>query len=121
MAMIDTRALRDHLVRVLDWEDAHVGFDKAIDGIPAGKHGARAPGFEHSPWQPTKAAARLTVVVVLPLPPLLFDIVILRISAVALDAPDETVEEVVRHGRHAGWRPEQIQGRTTDVVLIPVR
>ena len=49
--MSDTRALRDHLVRVLDWEDAHVGFDKAIDGIPAGKHGARAPGFEHSPWQ----------------------------------------------------------------------
>jgi len=46
-----TSALRDHLVRVLDWEDAHVGFDKAIDGIPAGKQGARAPGFEHSPWQ----------------------------------------------------------------------
>ena len=49
--MSDTRALRDHLARVLDWEDAHVGFDKAIDGIPAGKQGARAPGFEHSPWQ----------------------------------------------------------------------
>ena len=49
--MSDTRALRDHLVRVLDWEDAHVGFDKAIDGIPAGQQGARAPGFEHSPWQ----------------------------------------------------------------------
>jgi hypothetical protein len=46
-----TRALRDHLVRLLDWEDAHVGFDKAIDGIPAAMRGARAPGFEHSPWQ----------------------------------------------------------------------
>ncbi len=44
-------ALRDHLARVLDWEEAHVGFDKAIDGIPAAKRGARAPGFEHSPWQ----------------------------------------------------------------------
>jgi hypothetical protein len=44
-------AIRDHLVRVLDWEEAHVGFDKAIDGIPAGKRGARAPGFEHSAWQ----------------------------------------------------------------------
>ena len=44
-------ALRDHLVRLLDWEEAHVGFDKAIDGIPADKRGARAPGFEHSPWQ----------------------------------------------------------------------
>src|SRR5688572_4409103 len=46
-----TDALRDHLVRALDWEEAHVGFDKAIDGIPADKRGARAAGFEHSPWQ----------------------------------------------------------------------
>ena len=46
-----TSALRDHLVRVLDWEDAHVGFDKAVDGIPPDKRGARAAGFEHSPWQ----------------------------------------------------------------------
>jgi hypothetical protein len=45
------KALRDHLVRLLDWEDAHVGFDKAIDGIPVDKRGARANGFEHSPWQ----------------------------------------------------------------------
>jgi DinB family protein len=44
-------AIRDHLVRVLDWEEAHVGFDKAIDGIPADRRGAVAPGFEHSPWQ----------------------------------------------------------------------
>lgn len=44
-------AFRDHLVRVLDWEDAHVGFDKAVDGIPVEKRGARAAGFEHSPWQ----------------------------------------------------------------------
>jgi uncharacterized damage-inducible protein DinB len=44
-------AFRDHLVRVLDWEEAHVGFDKAVNGIPPGKQGARAAGFEHSPWQ----------------------------------------------------------------------
>jgi uncharacterized damage-inducible protein DinB len=44
-------ALRTHLARLLDWEDAHVGFDKAVDGIPADKRGARAAGFEHSPWQ----------------------------------------------------------------------
>jgi uncharacterized damage-inducible protein DinB len=44
-------ALRDHLVRALDWEDAHVGFDKAVDGIPPDKRGARAAGFEHSAWQ----------------------------------------------------------------------
>jgi hypothetical protein len=44
-------AIRDQLVRFLDWEEAHVGFDKAVDGIPVDKRGARAPGFEHSPWQ----------------------------------------------------------------------
>jgi uncharacterized damage-inducible protein DinB len=44
-------AVRNHLVRVLDWQEAHVGFDKAVDGIPPDKRGARAAGFEHSPWQ----------------------------------------------------------------------
>jgi hypothetical protein len=44
-------AIRDHLVRVLDWEEAHVGFDKAIDAIPADKRGVKAPGFEYSAWQ----------------------------------------------------------------------
>jgi hypothetical protein len=43
--------LRAQLVRILDWEEAHVGFDKAIDGIPAERRGAQAAGFEHSPWQ----------------------------------------------------------------------
>jgi len=46
-----TRTIRDHLLRVLDWEDAHVTFDKAVSGIPADKRGARAPGFEHSSWE----------------------------------------------------------------------
>ena len=43
--------LRAQLVRLLDWEEAHVGFDTAVGGIPTGKRGARAQGFEHSPWQ----------------------------------------------------------------------
>jgi hypothetical protein len=43
--------LRAQLVRVLDWEESHVGFDKAVDGIPGVKRGARATGFEHSPWE----------------------------------------------------------------------
>ena len=46
-----TPAVRDHLVRVLDWDDAHVTFDRAVEGIPVDKCGARASGFEHSPWQ----------------------------------------------------------------------
>jgi uncharacterized damage-inducible protein DinB len=44
-------ALRDHLVRALDWEEAHAGLDKAVDGLPSDMRGARAAGFEHSPWQ----------------------------------------------------------------------
>ena len=44
-------SLRAYLARVLDWEEAHVGFDAAVDGIPDDERGARARGFEHSPWQ----------------------------------------------------------------------
>jgi hypothetical protein len=44
-------AIRDHLVRLLDWEEAHVGFDTAVEGIPAAARGGRPAGFEHSPWQ----------------------------------------------------------------------
>jgi uncharacterized damage-inducible protein DinB len=43
--------LRAQLARILDWEEAHVGFDKAVDGIAADKRGALARGFEHSVWQ----------------------------------------------------------------------
>lgn len=43
--------LRAHLARLLDWDEAHVGFDKAVAGIPADRRGARPPGFEHSAWQ----------------------------------------------------------------------
>jgi uncharacterized damage-inducible protein DinB len=43
--------LRDQLERFIDWEEAHVGFDKCLDGIPPDARGKRAPGFEHSIWQ----------------------------------------------------------------------
>jgi len=46
-----TQAVRDQLARMLDWEEAHVGFDKAVGQIPPDKRGAQAAGFEHSPWQ----------------------------------------------------------------------
>ena len=50
--MADVRdPLRAHLVRLLDWEEAHVGFDMAVDGIPPDSRGAQARGFGHSPWQ----------------------------------------------------------------------
>ena len=43
--------LRSHLVRLLDWEEAHVNFDKAVEGIPADRRGTVVEGVEHSPWQ----------------------------------------------------------------------
>ena len=44
-------AVRNQLERVLAWEEAHVGFDKAVAEIPTDMRGARVTGFEHSPWQ----------------------------------------------------------------------
>lgn len=46
-----SEAFRQHLIRALDWEDAHVNLDKAVEGLPAALRGARAHGFEHSAWQ----------------------------------------------------------------------
>lgn len=43
--------VRDHLVRALAWEEAHVGVEKALDGLAPALRGARAPGFEHTVWQ----------------------------------------------------------------------
>jgi uncharacterized damage-inducible protein DinB len=43
--------LRDHLRRILDWEDAHAGFDRAVEGIPSEKRGLAPPGFTHTAWQ----------------------------------------------------------------------
>jgi hypothetical protein len=48
---ISTVPFREALIRLLDWEEAHAGFDKAVAGLPAGRRGLHAPGFEHSPWQ----------------------------------------------------------------------
>jgi uncharacterized damage-inducible protein DinB len=44
-------ALRAQLARALDWQEAHVALDKALEGIPAAKRGERPKGFEHSVWQ----------------------------------------------------------------------
>jgi len=48
---VPSDALRAHLVRLLDWDEAHASFDKAVTGLAPEKRGALAPGFEHSPWQ----------------------------------------------------------------------
>jgi hypothetical protein len=44
-------ALREHLVKLLDWKDAHATFDAAVDGIPAEDRGKIPDGASHSLWQ----------------------------------------------------------------------
>jgi uncharacterized damage-inducible protein DinB len=43
-------AVRDHLSRALEWDEAHADLDKAIAGIPAARRAERPAGFEHSAW-----------------------------------------------------------------------
>jgi DinB superfamily len=43
-------ALRAQIARVLDWEDAHVGFEKAVEGIPPKDRGRQPAGLPYSPW-----------------------------------------------------------------------
>ena len=45
------RELRAQLQRLLDWEDAHAGFDAAVKDVPADKRGVAPSGLPHSPWQ----------------------------------------------------------------------
>lgn len=46
-----TDIIRDHLVRLLSWQDAHVGFDAAIEGIPEALRGVQPAGLNYSLWQ----------------------------------------------------------------------
>jgi len=43
--------LRQQLAGVLDWKEAHAGFDKAVDGVPAAQRGAVPGGLPYSIWQ----------------------------------------------------------------------
>lgn len=36
---------------MLDWRDAHVGFDAAVADLPVELRGRRPPGFAHSAWE----------------------------------------------------------------------
>lgn len=51
LIMDDDKSLRTHLLKLLDWEDAHVGFDTAVEGIPPDLRGVTPEGLPHSLWQ----------------------------------------------------------------------
>ena len=49
--MANDKALRAQLVKLLDYEEAHVGFDKAVKGIPPRLRGKLPELAEHTLWQ----------------------------------------------------------------------
>jgi hypothetical protein len=44
-------AVREHLKRVLDWEDAHAGFEATVKDFPAELRGRVPEGLPYSAWQ----------------------------------------------------------------------
>jgi len=51
MRPTDVKALRRHLAKLLDWEDAHLNYASILAGWPARLRGARARGAAHTAWQ----------------------------------------------------------------------
>ncbi len=43
--------IRTAVARLLDWEDAHAGFEKVVAGLPPHLRGKVSPGLPYSPWQ----------------------------------------------------------------------
>ena len=44
-------ALREQLRRILAWQDAHVGFEKSVEGLAPMLRGVRVKDFPHSAWE----------------------------------------------------------------------
>jgi uncharacterized damage-inducible protein DinB len=44
-------SIRDHLRRVLNWEDAHAGFEQAVADLPPELRGRTPDGLPYSAWQ----------------------------------------------------------------------
>jgi hypothetical protein len=51
MKINESNMLREHLIKLLDWEDAHVSFDAAVEGIPPPLQGVRPAGLPYSSWE----------------------------------------------------------------------
>ena len=47
----DSGPLRAQLRRILGWQDAHVGFEKAVEGLAPKLRGVRVEKFPHSAWE----------------------------------------------------------------------
>ena len=49
--MKNDKALRKHLVRLLQGGEAHADFDATVKGLPVSGRGKRPDGAPHSPWE----------------------------------------------------------------------
>ena len=49
--MTNETEVREHLRKVLNWQEAHVGFDAAVAGIPPGSRGEKPAQLPYTPWQ----------------------------------------------------------------------
>jgi nucleotide-binding universal stress UspA family protein len=45
------QALREHVRKLLSWEDAHVGLNTVLADLPVELRGVRPPGCAHSVWE----------------------------------------------------------------------
>lgn len=45
------RDLRQHLVRLLGWHDAHIDFESAVAKLPEPLRGAKPANLPHTPWR----------------------------------------------------------------------
>lgn len=45
------KALREQVVKLLDWRDAHLAFDDVVRGWPPRLRGAKPRGAPHTAWQ----------------------------------------------------------------------
>lgn len=44
-------AVREHVIHLLEWRDAHAGFDRAVADLPSEARGRTPKGAPYSPWQ----------------------------------------------------------------------
>jgi uncharacterized damage-inducible protein DinB len=44
-------ATREHIAKLLGWQDAHTSFDSAVAHLPERLRGSRPPALPYSPWQ----------------------------------------------------------------------
>jgi hypothetical protein len=49
--MPTSNVVREHVAKLLGWEDAHVGFARAVANLPEALRSKQPSGLPYSPWQ----------------------------------------------------------------------